>query len=122
MGNDRRRRSMSPRQRERRDERFRADIERIRAAKGLPALEPAPERDQLPVAGGHEEQEEPEPSSARPAPPTPRREPQRFFCPQCNTWKDPVEHAGSGSLLCNYCARHAKTPGRARLSINGEAL
>jgi hypothetical protein len=104
MSNDRRRRSLSPRQRERRDERFRQDIERIRAQKGLPPLEPAGSELSEPTTVVVDS----DIPTAHPARPTPRREPPRppatRICIACRRERT-VFGPPESSLICASCTR-----------------
>jgi len=121
----RRGRNLRPRDREQKDERFRQDIERTRRAKGLPTLEPTSGRER-------QEQAPPVETPARltPARRTPGRSEQeamrqmtrQFFCPQCQTHKDPLERAGEGSILCRHCARHPVSIGIGPMQLGGMEL
>jgi hypothetical protein len=115
-------RSMSPRERERQEARYRMEMNRMRAAKGLPPLEPTPERGgepalqevrhapQPPVPHGDGRQLEGRPSSARPAPPTPRRQETRY-CPRCHRDLLPFDFHPPESLVCRACLRPEPPPG-----------
>jgi hypothetical protein len=114
--NQRRRRNKSPRERERRDQRFRQDIERIRAAKGLPPLEPTrqPEQEQETSPIGD--------TPPRPTPRQPTRQREPIYCPQCREYRDPIEFNDGASLTCYGCRRGKRDPGPTRLAIRGVVL